>query len=158
MEVLVTVSKRASITNERDKKMDQAKVMRAVMLAQAEEMGIEALVKQHEARLAGRFIQQPTEQDLAAYGMAIAIVAMQVEALMTNAEPQVKAGEIEPAPIEVELQPTAEQIEAGESALWEQLPGALDGLYEQMSEGEVKELVSDTVVFMWQAMIGKRAK
>ncbi|QBZ71608.1 hypothetical protein HOV35_gp43 [Escherichia phage Sortsne] len=138
--------------------MNEAKAMRAIMLAQAEEMGIEALVKQHEARLAGRFIQQPTEQDLAAYGMAIAIVAMQVEALMTNAEPQVKAGEVAPAPIEVELQPTAEQIEAGRKALWEQIPGALDGLYEQMEEEGVDELLSDTVVFTWQAMIGARNK
>ncbi|QHJ80403.1 MAG: hypothetical protein [Bacteriophage sp.] len=138
--------------------MNEAKAMRAIMLAQAEEMGIEALVKQHEARLAGRFIQQPTEQDLAAYGMAIAIVAMQVEALMTNAEPQVKAGEVEPAPIEVELQPTEEQIEAGRKALWEQIPGALDGLYEQMEEEGVDELLSDTVVFTWQAMIGARNK
>lgn len=138
--------------------MDQAKVMRAVMLAQAEEMGIEALVKQHEARLAGRFIQQPTEQDLAAYGMAIAIVAMQVEALMTNAEPQVKAGEVTPAPIEVDLQPTAEQIEAGVKELWQQIPGALDSLYEQMEEEGVDELLADTVTFTFQAMIGARNK
>lgn len=138
--------------------MDQAKAMRAIILAQAEEMGIADLVKQHEARLAARFIQQPTEDDLAAYGLALAIVGMQAEALMANAQPQIKAGEVEPAPIEVQLQPTAAQVEAGESAMWEQLPGALDSLYDQMGEDEVKELVSDTVVFMWQAMIGARNK
>lgn len=138
--------------------MNQAKAMRAIMLAQAEEMGIEALVKQHEARLAGRFIQQPTEQDLAAYGMAIAIVAMQVEALMTNAEPQVKAGEVEPAPIEVELQPTAEQVKAGIASLWDTIPGAMDHLCQEVDEEEQPDLFSDTVVFVWQAMIGARNK
>lgn len=129
-----------------------------MLLGHAEEMGILEKVKQHEARLAGRFIQQPTEEDLAAYGMAIALVAAQVEGLMANAEPLVKSGEVEPAPIEVQLQPTAAQVEAGEGAMWEQLPGALDTLYEQMSEDEAKELVSDTVVFTWQAMIGARDK
>lgn len=125
--------------------MNEAKAMRAIMLAQAEEMGIADLVKQHEARLAGRFIQQPTEEDLAAYGMAIAIVAMQVEALMTNAEPQVKAGEVDPAPIEVELQPTTEMIAAA-------LQEANDHGLALGAENE------DLIVFMWQAMIGARAK
>ncbi|AGZ17830.1 hypothetical protein IME_EC2_39 [Enterobacteria phage IME_EC2] len=138
--------------------MNQEKVIRAVLLAQADEMGILDKVKAHEARLAARFIQQPTEEDLAAYGLALALVGARASELMTNAEPQVKAGEVEPAPIEVELQPTAEQIEAGRKALWEQIPGALDGLYEQMAEEGVDELLSDTVVFTWQAMIGARAK
>lgn len=138
--------------------MNEVKAMRLMLLGHAEEMGILEKVKQHEARLAGRFIQQPTEEDLAAYGMAIALVAAQVEGLMANAEPLVKSGEVEPAPIEVQLQPTAAQVEAGEGAMWEQLPGALDTLYEQMSEDEAKELVSDTVVFTWQAMIGARDK
>lgn len=138
--------------------MNQEKVIRAVMLAQADEMGILDKVKAHEARLAGRFIQQPTEQDLAAYAIALALVASRASELMANAEPQVKAGEVEPTPIEVDLQPTAEQIEAGRKALWEQIPGALDGLYEQMEEEGVDELLSDTVVFAWQAMIGARAK
>lgn len=136
--------------------MSEAKIMRTMLLGHAEEMGILDKVKQHEARLAGRFIQQPTEEDLAAYGMAIALVAAQVEGLMSNAEPRVKSGETEPAPIEVELQPTAEQIEAGRKALWEQIPGALDGLYEQMEEEGVDDLLSDTVTFAWQAMIGAR--
>ena len=122
--------------------MNEAKAMRAIMLAQAEEMGIEALVKQHEARLAGRFIQQPTEQDLAAYGMAIAIVAMQVE----------------PAPSEVELQPTAEQMKAGIASLWDTIPGAMDHLCQEVDEEEQPDLFSDTVVFVWQAMIGARNK
>lgn len=138
--------------------MNEVKAMRLMLLGHAEELGILDKVRQHEARLAGRFIQQPTEEDLAAYGMAIALVAAQVEGLMANAEPLVKSGEVEPAPIEVQLQPTAAQVEAGEGAMWEQLPGALDTLYEQMSEDEAKELVSDTVVFTWQAMIGARDK
>ncbi|WP_165587516.1 hypothetical protein [Enterobacter bugandensis] len=129
-----------------------------MLLGQAEELGILDKVKEHEARLAGRFVQQPTEEDLAAYGMALVLVSSQFETLMANAEPLVKSGEVEPAPIEVQLQPTAAQVEAGEGAMWEQLPGALDTLYEQMSEDEAKELVSDTVVFTWQAMIGARDK
>lgn len=145
MKVLATVSKRASITNERDETMNEAKAMRAIILAQAEEMGIEDKVKEHEARLAARFIQQPTEDDLAAYGLALAIVGMQAEALMTNAQPQIKAGEVAPAPIEVELQPTTEMIaaaleEANENGL------ALGAEHE------------DLIVFMWQAMIGARNK
>ncbi|KLQ32517.1 hypothetical protein ABR33_05845 [Enterobacter bugandensis] len=138
--------------------MNEVKAMRLMLLGQAEELGILDKVKEHEARLAGRFVQQPTEEDLAAYGMALVLVSSQFETLMANAEPLVKSGEVEPAPIEVQLQPTAAQVEAGEGAMWEQLPGALDTLYEQMSEDEAKELVSDTVVFTWQAMIGARDK
>lgn len=74
---------------------------------------------------------------------------------LTDAEYMEKKSE---APISVDLQPTEEQIEAGRKALWEQIPGALDGLYEQMEEEGVDELLSDTVVFTWQAMIGARAK
>lgn len=123
--------------------MNEVKVMRLMVLGHAEEMGILDKVKQHEARLAGRFIQQPTEEDLAAYGMAIALVAGQVEALMTNAEPLVKSGETEPAPIEVQLQPTAEQIAAGLKECEE------NGLY-------MGDMTEDVIVFIWQAMIGAR--
>lgn len=138
--------------------MNEAKAMRAIILAQAEEMGIEDKVKEHEARLAARFIQQPTEDDLAAYGLALAIVGMQAEALMTNAQPQIKAGEVAPAPIEVDLQPTAEQVKAGIASLWDTIPGAMDHLCQEVDEEEQPDLFSDTVVFVWQAMIGARNK
>lgn len=138
--------------------MSDKKIMRTLLLGHAADMGILEKVQQHEARLAARFIQQPTEEDLAAYGMAIALVAAQVESLMANAEPQIKAGEVEPAPIEVQLQPTEAQVSEGERVLWEQLPGALDTLYDQMEEDEVKELLSDTIVFMWQGMIRESGK
>ena len=138
--------------------MNQEKIIRAVMLAQADEMGILDKVKAHEARLAGRFIQQPTEQDLAAYAIALALVASRASELMANAEPQVKAGEVEPAPIEVDLQPTAEQVEAGIASLWETIPGAMDQLCQDVAEEERGDLFSDTVTFVWQAMIGARAK
>lgn len=136
--------------------MDQVKAARAVILAECDENGIGDKVRTMEARLAQMFIQQPTEEDLASLATAFALVGMQAEALMANAHPKIKQGEHEPAPIDVQLQPTAEQVEAGEKTLWEQIPGALDSLYEQMSEEEAKELISDTVVFMWQGMIGAR--
>lgn len=138
--------------------MNEAKAMRAIILAQAEEMGIEDKVKEHEARLAARFIQQPTEDDLAAYGLALVIVGMQAEALMTNAQPQIKAGEVAPAPIEVDLQPTAEQVKAGIASLWDTIPGAMDHLCQEVDDEEQPDLFSDTVVFVWQAMIGARNK
>lgn len=136
--------------------MDQVKAARAVILAECDENGIGDKVRTMEARLAQMFIQQPTEEDLAALATAFALVGMQAEALMANAHPRVKSGEVEPAPIEVQLQPTDAQVEEGERTLWEQLPGALDTLYDQMGEEEVKELLSDTIVFMWQGMIRKR--
>lgn len=138
--------------------MDQVKATRAIILAECDENGIGDKVRTMEARLAQMFIQQPTEEDLASLATAFALVGMQAEALMANAHPKIKQGEHDPAPIEVQLQPTAAQVEAGEKTLWEQIPGALDSLYEQMSEEEAKELVSDTVVFMWQGMIGARNK
>lgn len=128
--------------------MNQEKVIRAVMLAQADEMGILDKVKAHESRLAGRFIQQPTEEDLAAYAIALALVASRASELMANAGPQVKAGEVEPAPIEVDLQPTEEQIEAGIDELGNHVNVC------DMTEDER----SDAVTFLWQAMIGARAK
>lgn len=128
--------------------MNQEKVIRAVLLAQADEMGILDKVKAHEARLAARFIQQPTEEDLAAYGLALALVGSRASELMANAEPQVKAGEVEPAPIEVDLQPTVEQYEAG-----------IKELRGNMSCGDMSDDdVGDVVTFIWQAMIGARAK
>ncbi|QHZ59604.1 hypothetical protein sortkaff_56 [Escherichia phage sortkaff] len=138
--------------------MDQVKAARAIILAECDENGIGDKVRTMEARLAQMFIQQPTEEDLAALATAFALVGMQAEALMANAHPRVKSGDTEPSPIEVQLQPTDAQVEEGQKALWEQIPGALDSLYEQMGEDEVKELLSDTVVFMWQGMIGARNK
>ncbi|WAV88265.1 hypothetical protein [Phage ST231] len=125
--------------------MNQGKVIRAVLLAQADEMGILDKVKAHEARLAARFIQQPTEEDLAAYGLALALVGSRASELMANAEPQVKAGEVEPAPIEVDLQPTTEMIAAA-------LKEANENGLTLGAENE------DLIVFMWQAMIGARPK
>lgn len=53
------------------------------------------------------------------------------------------------------LQPTEEMVEAGIKELWESIPGALDSLFDQMEESGVEELLSDTVVFIWQAMKAK---
>ncbi len=46
-------------------------------------------------------------------------------------------------------------VEAGIKELWESIPGALDSLFDQMEESEVEDLLSDTVVFIWQAMKAK---
>lgn len=138
--------------------MNEQKLARIVLMAQAEELGISDKVKQHEARLAGRFIQQPTKEDLAAYAIALTLVATQCEQLALNAEPKVTSGDSEPAPIEVELQPTQEQINAGIGALWEIIPGAMDQLYQDVDEEERPDLNSDIATFVWQAMIGARNK
>lgn len=51
------------------------------------------------------------------------------------------------------LQPTEEMIQAGIDALGEQLPGSMDELVQQIEdEHELNDLLSDTVVFIWQAM------
>jgi len=55
--------------------------------------------------------------------------------------------------MEDDLQPTEEMIKAGIDALWEQLPGAMDGLSQEMEDDkEFSDLMCDTVVFIWQAM------
>jgi len=55
--------------------------------------------------------------------------------------------------MEDDLQPTEAMIEAGIGALWEQLPGAMDGLYQDIDDDDERnELFSDTVTFIWQAM------
>lgn len=140
--------------------MNEQKIIRAAILVHAEEMGILEKVKQHEARLAGRFIQQPTEEDLAAYTMALALVASRADQLMTATQGFIKTGETEPAPIEVQLQPTDMQIEAGIKELWEQIPGAMDQLVQDDPQGMdgAEALFSDIVTFVWQAMIGAREK
>ncbi|MNN84049.1 hypothetical protein D3C81_2011660 [compost metagenome] len=52
-----------------------------------------------------------------------------------------------------DLQPTEEMIEAGISTLWEQLPGMMDSLYQEIEDDdERKALLSDTITFIWQAM------
>lgn len=128
--------------------MNDVKVLREVLLAEAEEAGILDKVKAHESRLAARFIQQPTEEDLVAYALALAVVTYRATELMANAEPQVKAGQTEPAPIEVDLQPTEEQIAAG-----------LKELHEQgMDVAPAYCTPEDAIVFLWQAMIGARPK
>jgi len=54
------------------------------------------------------------------------------------------------------LQPNEAMIQAGIDVLWEQLPGAMDELYQQIEDDEERnELLCDTVVFMWQAMKSK---
>lgn len=55
----------------------------------------------------------------------------------------------------IPLQPTEQMVEEGISALWEQMPGVMDQLYEYMDQDEVNDLLSDTVVFIWQAMASK---
>lgn len=51
------------------------------------------------------------------------------------------------------LQPTKEMIQAGIDALWEQLPGSMDELTQEIEDDEERnDLLSDTVVFIWQAM------
>lgn len=136
------------------------KIIRTALLVQAEEMGILEKVKQHEARLAGRFIQQPTEEDLAAYAMALTIVASRVGELMTATQGFIKTGETDPAPIEVQLQPTDMQIEAGIKELGQNIPEAIEAVRENMDDDDdqVDALLSDTLVYVWQAMIGAREK
>ncbi|MNE56408.1 hypothetical protein D3C80_1513130 [compost metagenome] len=52
-----------------------------------------------------------------------------------------------------DLQPTEEMIEAGISTLWEQLPGMMDSLYQEIEDDdERKALLSDTITFIWQSM------
>ncbi|MGL5966203.1 MAG: hypothetical protein ACRCZ6_03375 [Kluyvera sp.] len=52
-----------------------------------------------------------------------------------------------------DLQPTEEMIEAGISTLWEQLPGMMDSLYQEIEDDDERNaLLSDTITFIWQAM------
>jgi len=54
------------------------------------------------------------------------------------------------------LQPNEAMIQAAIDVLWEQLPGAMDELYQQIEDDEERnELLCDTVVFIWQAMKSK---
>jgi len=51
------------------------------------------------------------------------------------------------------LQPSEAMIQAGIDALWEQLPGSMDELTQEIEDDEERnDLLSDTVVFIWQAM------
>lgn len=51
------------------------------------------------------------------------------------------------------LQPTEEMIQAGIDALWEQLPGSMDELTQEIEDDDERnDLLSDTIVFIWQAM------
>lgn len=55
--------------------------------------------------------------------------------------------------MEDDLQPTGEMISAGIGALWEQLPGCMDELCQQIEDDDERNaLLSDTIVFIWQAM------
>ncbi|CAH3351493.1 hypothetical protein AI2602V1_3523 [Citrobacter freundii] len=55
--------------------------------------------------------------------------------------------------MEDDLQPTEAMIKAGIDALWEQIPGAMDGLSQDISDDqEFSDLMSDTATFIWQAM------
>lgn len=55
--------------------------------------------------------------------------------------------------MEDDLQPTEAMIEAGIETLWEQLPGVMDGLCQDVEDdGERKALLDDTLTFIWQAM------
>lgn len=59
---------------------------------------------------------------------------------------------------ELNLQPTEEMIEAGVSSLWETLPGAMDALAQDLEPEELDALLSDTVTFLWQALIEAQSK
>lgn len=51
------------------------------------------------------------------------------------------------------LQPTEEMIQAGIDALCDQLPGSMDELVQEIEDDQERnDLLSDTVVFIWQAM------
>lgn len=53
----------------------------------------------------------------------------------------------------VNLQPTEEMIQAGINSLWDSLPGAMDELVQQVDDDdERRDMLSDTIVFIWQAM------
>ena len=55
--------------------------------------------------------------------------------------------------MEQKLQPTEEMIKAGISTLWEMLPGSMDQICQDIEdEDERNALLSDVVVFIWQAM------
>lgn len=55
--------------------------------------------------------------------------------------------------MEDDLQPTEAMIEAGIETLWEQLPGVMDGLCQDVEDDdERKALLDDTLTFIWQAM------
>lgn len=52
-----------------------------------------------------------------------------------------------------DLQPTEAMIKAGIDALWERLPGAMDGLSQDITDDhEFSDLMSDTITFIWQSM------
>ena len=60
---------------------------------------------------------------------------------------------------EISMQPTEAMIKAGIEQLWESLPGTMDNLcYETGDEDEFNNLISDTVVFVWQAMVAARSQ
>ena len=59
---------------------------------------------------------------------------------------------------EISMQPTEAMIKAGIEQLWESLPGTMDGLCCDMDEEDFNELISDTVVFVWQAMLAARSQ
>lgn len=55
--------------------------------------------------------------------------------------------------MEDDLQPTGEMISAGIETLWEQLPECMDELCQQIEDDDERNaLLSDTIVFIWQAM------
>ena len=55
--------------------------------------------------------------------------------------------------MEDDLQPTEEMIDAGIAALWEQLPGSMDALNQDVEDDDERNaLLSDTIVFIWQSM------
>lgn len=55
--------------------------------------------------------------------------------------------------MEDDLQPTEEMIDAGIAVLWEQLPGSMDALNQDIEDDDERNaLLSDTIVFIWQSM------
>ncbi|WKZ93581.1 hypothetical protein P0E69_06720 [Chimaeribacter arupi] len=57
---------------------------------------------------------------------------------------------------EIIMQPTEAMIQAGIDQMWEALPGTMDEMSYDMAEDEFNELISDTIVFIWQAMLAAR--
>lgn len=59
---------------------------------------------------------------------------------------------------EFNLQPTEQMIEAGIDSLWETLPGAMDALATELEPEDFYAMLSDTVTFLWQALIEAQSK
>lgn len=48
--------------------------------------------------------------------------------------------------------PTKAMIDAGTTALWDALPGAMDYLSQECTEEEMQEILSDLMISIWRGM------